>query len=342
MTAHVPDPAPSKRVEYLGEPTLAQVMRRPRWILALAVALLVAGVFAWLGQWQLGHAIRSDASAQVDTETPRDLGDVTELSEGVTDAAAAVVVELDGAFVAGDTRVVEPRDNDGESGAWVVGHMVTTGPKAAQGANLAVAIGWAPTTADAHDAIDAIEADLSFEEPLRIEGRYMPPEGPQVPSGGEDPQAMHTLVPSFLANSWASVTSPVYSGYLVLHGGPVTDSMIAAGDLDAIDSVPPLPVERVNWLNVFYAIEWVVFAGFAVFFWFRLTRDAWEKEHELRDLLEAEADAATEDAAGGAVAPDPAGTDPAAPDPAAPDPASADPAGSERPTPSTDSTLDRP
>ena len=39
-----------------------------------------------------------------------------------------------------------------------------------------------------------------------------------------------------------------------------------------------------NWLNVFYAGEWVVFAGFAVYFWFRLTRDAWEKEHELAAL----------------------------------------------------------
>lgn len=29
-----------------------------------------------------------------------------------------------------------------------------------------------------------------------------------------------------------------------------------------------------NWLNVFYALEWVVFAGFAVFLWWRLLADA--------------------------------------------------------------------
>ena len=36
-----------------------------------------------------------------------------------------------------------------------------------------------------------------------------------------------------------------------------------------------------NWLNIFYAIEWVIFAGFAVFLWCRLVRDEWEREQEL-------------------------------------------------------------
>jgi hypothetical protein len=33
-----------------------------------------------------------------------------------------------------------------------------------------------------------------------------------------------------------------------------------------------------NLLNIFYAIEWVLFAGFAVFLWYRLVKDAWEAE----------------------------------------------------------------
>jgi surfeit locus 1 family protein len=31
---------------------------------------------------------------------------------------------------------------------------------------------------------------------------------------------------------------------------------------------------------VFYAVEWVVFAGFAVFLWYRLVRDAVERERD--------------------------------------------------------------
>ncbi|WP_054821545.1 hypothetical protein [Arthrobacter sp. JCM 19049] len=33
-----------------------------------------------------------------------------------------------------------------------------------------------------------------------------------------------------------------------------------------------------NWLNVFYGIEWVVFAGFAFFLWYRLVRDDYQRE----------------------------------------------------------------
>ena len=48
--------------------------------------------------------------------------------------------------------------------------------------------------------------------------------------------------------------------------------------------MPPKAPETLNLLNLFYAIEWVVFAGFAIYFWVRLCRDAWEKEHELKEL----------------------------------------------------------
>jgi membrane protein implicated in regulation of membrane protease activity len=54
--------------------------------------------------------------------------------------------------------------------------------------------------------------------------------------------------------------------------------------LVAIDSPPPIQQQTVNWLNIFYAAEWAIFAGFAVFFWYRLVKDAKEKEDELREL----------------------------------------------------------
>jgi hypothetical protein len=36
----------------------------------------------------------------------------------------------------------------------------------------------------------------------------------------------------------------------------------------------------VNWLNIFYAAEWAIFAGFAFYLWYRLAKDAWEREVE--------------------------------------------------------------
>ena len=296
---------------YTGEPTLGQVMRRPLWILFLMLAIAVAGAFAWLGQWQMDHAIRIDADRVVDTETPRPLTELTGLSQGVTEDAAGMVVTVDGAFVPGDTSVVEQRVNGGEIGAWVVGNFATE--YEARDAQLAVAIGWAPSAAEAEAARELLAEDPAFGEPRTLEGRYTPAEGPEIPGAEQDPQLMLTMMPAQLANVWQQVDGPVYAGFLVQHPDEEIGSepAFAALGLEAIDSVPPEPPERVNWLNVFYAVEWVVFAGFAVFLWYRLARDAWEKEHELKLQAEAEAEAETGIEGGGAADPEArAATDP--------------------------------
>ena len=59
----------------------------------------------------------------------------------------------------------------------------------------------------------------------------------------------------------------------------VTAAEPAAG-LEAIASPPPEESVELNWLNVFYAVEWAVFAGFAIFLWYRLVRDAVERERD--------------------------------------------------------------
>ena len=58
-----------------------------------------------------------------------------------------------------------------------------------------------------------------------------------------------------------------------------TSSTAPAG-LDLIDAPPPITEIGLNLLNVFYAVEWVIFAGFAIFLWYRLVKDAWELENE--------------------------------------------------------------
>jgi surfeit locus 1 family protein len=73
-----------------------------------------------------------------------------------------------------------------------------------------------------------------------------------------------------LVNEWSGFDGDVYGGYVV-----AADSW---GALQQIDSPAPGSDVSLNWLNIFYAIEWVVFAGFAIFLWFRLVRDAFERE----------------------------------------------------------------
>lgn len=273
------------RPSYRGDPTLGAVMRRPKWIGALVLALLVAGGFAWLGQWQLGHAVSLNNEASADDVAIRPLTEVTAPGTPVTDESAGHVFSAIGSFKAGDFMVVEQRRNGDKEGAWVVGHFDVQGSPRG---GLAVAIGWAPDIASAQVSLQAVESQLVGDE-LSIEGRYMPGDAPVVPSPGADPSALLSMAPSQLVNLWQPFEGDSYAGYLVLHADEQSskNALLAAG-LEAIDSVPPLPVGAINWLNLFYAVEWAVFAGFAIFFWYRLVRDDWEKIHELKLLAVAE------------------------------------------------------
>jgi hypothetical protein len=84
-----------------------------------------------------------------------------------------------------------------------------------------------------------------------------------------------------LINVW---DAPAYAGFVV-----GTNFTVAGEDLDTATAgtamepvvVNPQPQETpVNWMNIFYAVEWVVFAGFAIFLWWRLVADDYRRTLE--------------------------------------------------------------
>jgi surfeit locus 1 family protein len=239
--------------------------RTPRWIGALVLALGVAASFAALGQWQLDRSVENVQVVEIDTETAVPLDQIAEPGSGVTDAQQGRTVSVSGELVPGDFVVLSGRDSGaGERGSWLVGHLVT-----AEGTSLAVALGWSP------------EAEPSASDLDRAEwvGRYLPTEAPQS-SDFEAGERSALSVPD-LINLWAD-PGPVYGGYLVL-AEPL------AG-LDPIRADAPERAVTLNWLNVFYAIEWVLFAGFAIYLWYRLVRDAVERAEEAARPAEATVD----------------------------------------------------
>lgn len=267
-------PRSSQSFSATNPPTLGRVMRRPRWIAALVLALAVAAGFALLGQWQLGSAIQNEVLAEGESELPVLLTEITEPNAPVGDNAGGRVVTIDGHFEAADFSVVGDRVNEGVLGYWVVGHLVSnTSPTT----NVVVAVGWSETRADAEAAArDLKSADAGTLAAQPLIGRYMPTESPVLPRPTEPADYVTSLAVAQQANLWESLTGPVFNGFIVSH--------TPLAGLEEIESVPPLPQETVNWLNLFYAIEWVVFAGFALYFWYRLAKDAWQKE--LEDLEE--------------------------------------------------------
>jgi surfeit locus 1 family protein len=262
---------------------MLHMMTRPRWVLALLLALGIAAGFALLGQWQLGRAVEQAVVVERPTEEVRPFAEVAAPDVPTKQAATGQRVEVTGTFVPGDTVIVEGRLNDGASGYWVVAHLEVT--DAAPG-GLPVALGWAADADTARDSADRFDASAGGE--ATVVGRFLPSEAPVVPDEDGDPFAMTTVAVAQLINVWADYDDrPVYFGY-------VTSAEPAAG-LEAIASPPPENSVELNWLNVFYAVEWVVFAGFAVFLWYRLVRDAVERERD-------EAAEAAEDAGAAAAA----------------------------------------
>ncbi len=229
----------------------------------LVLALAVAAGFAGLGQWQLQRSIDSGVVVERETETMRPLTAVTEPQVPFSATIEGQLVSARGEFVEGDFLVLSSRVNGGVEGYWVVGHLRSG--SGAEARSLAVGLGWAPTEEAAASVLDTLDGG-----PAVVTGRYMSGEAPQLTDfeNGE----FSVLSPAALINIWPEFAGEVYSGYVV--------SSESVPDLDLIDSPAPPEGVSLNWLNIFYAAEWVVFAGFALFMWYRLVRDAWEREVE--------------------------------------------------------------
>lgn len=251
-----------------------RIALRPRWIGALFLALAVAAAFALLSQWQLSRSVSTGTVVERPTETTIPLQQVAKPQKAMSAPNDGQRVSVTGHYVPKDTLVLSDRLNYGKSGYWVVAHFDTAG------AGVAIALGWtaskekAESIASGFPANDSATSDASGAGPsdtdVTVTGRLVADEGPQT----VDFQSgrLSALSIGALVNLWAVVDdSGVYNGYVV--------SAAPLPGLEKIDAPKPSNEVELNWLNIFYAAEWVIFAGFAVFLWWRLVRDVWEREH---------------------------------------------------------------
>jgi cytochrome oxidase assembly protein ShyY1 len=262
---------------------MMRMMLRPQWIAALVLALAIAAGFALLGQWQLDRAISSGEVVERSTEIVQPLSDTVSPDGPPPKVAEGQMIETTGSYVPGDEQIISGRHNGGETGFWVVSHFVTD-----EGFSIAVARGWTADADEAEAIRERLATQMSILSLQPLTGRFLSSEAPVLPEDGADPHTMTTVSTAALINLWANWSDqPVYQGYIV-------DSVAPEG-LAVIDSPEPEVEVPLNWLNIFYALEWAVFAGFAVFLWYRLVRDAWEREVEEAEIAAA---AAAETSAG--------------------------------------------
>lgn len=243
-----------------------------RWIAFLLLVMGAAAAFAWLGQWQLERAIIASQPIDAESETIIPLVELQVPGIAPSEVASGHMTEVTGVLVPDSYTVLTGRLNYGQAGYWLVGRFLT------EEGSLPIALGWAADEATVLAVEDELNA-AAVTKPAVVTGRFMPTEAPVVPEGDQGPFVESTLSVASLVNLWPDFTGSVYEGYLVAD--------VAPAGLDVIESIPPMNEGSVNWLNIFYAVEWIVFAGFAFFIWWRLVKDAYERELEEKAQLEA-------------------------------------------------------
>ncbi|QDW30476.1 SURF1 family protein [Arthrobacter sp. KBS0702] len=244
---------------------------KPRWIAGLVLALVISGVFVLLSQWQFGRSTRAEVPVSTGTEEPRPLTSVLKPGQFFPGSVADQVVTVTGSYDPQKQVLVPGRIHDGAKGFWIVSAFAVQGAPALSGAGasaqtwIPVARGW---------VADAADASAPPSGSIELTGRLIPSEAP-VPNTDAGPGRASAVSVAELINLW-DVSS--YPGFVAASAERSAGADVAAsGAIKPLAIGPQPPAQTVNWLNLFYAAEWVVFAGFALFIWWRLVKDDYRR-----------------------------------------------------------------
>lgn len=261
----------------------------PRWILGLLLVLSLASGFVLLSSWQLNASTLGQVREDPLKEQVRPYQDLLQAASPLDASEVDSMLQVTGNYQAGSSYLVAGKRQGEQEGYWVVSlftpsdsHKVTTslgeGPR-----GLAVVRGWT-------------EEPLIPAEPqgeVTLAGRLVGNEAPaSFQSLTEEDRGWERILPSVasfqLTNIWNAalfngiiLTQAETTGQLTLtpEGNLAADSQLLATD-SSLEKVTSRQVtdETVDWLNIFYALEWLIFAAFALYLWWRLLKDAAEKE----------------------------------------------------------------
>lgn len=252
---------------------------RPRSLATLAVCLGIALAFVLLSRWQIESSREARTVYDPGKEIVRPLDETMQPGTVSTLDEVDTAVEASGTYLPESTVLVENRLQGDRSGWWVVTGLQVAGSQeqwadAEADVVIPVVRGW---TEDPDRVPEAPQGEVS------VAGRLLPQEAP-LSTRDQDPGTYASLSPAQLTNAW---DVPVYSGFVTAMAEvPGSDASLADDDgtlpddgrllspeLEAV-SVDQQPTDTsLDPLNVFYAIEWIVFAGFALWIWYSSVRD---------------------------------------------------------------------
>ncbi|HEX5089754.1 MAG TPA: SURF1 family protein [Nocardioides sp.] len=221
----------------------------PRLWAGHLLMVVLASAAALLGLWQLDawQTRRADEARDLTRADPVALSSVIGPDDPFPGRSVGQPVTLEGDWVPAGTVYVSGREHDGHDGYWMVTPLAVGGPS---GSAIPVVLGW---------VADPGQAPSPPTGSARLVGWLQPPEG----TGAVDDDPTDDVLPQLrIADLVQHVDQDLYGAYVVAEEGVVG---LPAADLAQLPDVGTFTAIR----NLLYAIEWWVFAGFAVLIWWR-------------------------------------------------------------------------
>ncbi|GAA4530213.1 SURF1 family protein [Brachybacterium paraconglomeratum] len=240
---------------------MLRVALRPRFLGLLAlmvVATLVCGLLAtW--QWDRAHQAITDKAAG--SEQLGDIRDVVGVGDAVTNSIVGATVTAVGTYVPDEQVIVPGRNIGGTEAVLVVSSLRIELEDGSQG-RLPVLRGWIPSAelTGEDGQVDPALAPAPPQGEVEISGRL---EASEAASGGVVDGVAREIATPMLVNEWGS---PMFAGYVsldeptgVLRPVPAAESEFSRG---------------LDWQNIGYSLQWVMFGAFFLYLWWRSVRTA--------------------------------------------------------------------
>jgi cytochrome oxidase assembly protein ShyY1 len=244
----------------------------PRWLAWHAALVVVLVSFTLLGRWQLNSFEHADRQTKT-AAAPVAIGTVTRPGGRLSGGASGTAVTATGRYDGAHQLVVPSRRLGNRDG-----YLVVTPLRIADGV-VPVNRGWVATLRD---------------HAVRVPGGQVTVTGVLQPSESQDDSRVDLFAPlprgqvPYLATVQLLTVLPypsaeLYDGYVVLTGQQ------PAADPSPQRVEPRQPQHGVGrWRNLAYALQWWLFAGAAVFFWWSVIRRSRKDEQATEGTGDAE------------------------------------------------------
>lgn len=261
-------------------PSFWRVARQPKWIAALLVVVSIGSVFGVLAQWQLERTFVTVGTIDVDLP-PVSVDELMTPSQPMLSAVLDRQVDATATFDLAETWIVEnrrqltPDTDEVVDGYWLVTLAEVQHPQFGP-TDLAVALGFSDNLSEMQQAaivLASVESEGTEAGSAAVDfsGYLEPTEAPtgDLVSDRDTAVPLQSMSLSQLVNLDDQGPRAIYPGFIIL-----TSGLELPAELEVIRIAIQSATIEVNWLTAFYAIEWIIFIGFAFYIWWRLVTDA--------------------------------------------------------------------